>query len=120
MGHIHIDLVKGNHDILKDAWYKDAAITIHKHLLKIGNFTFVHDINDCSEEDDTYCFSGHIHPGVKIRGVGRQALQLACFYFGKKHAVLPAFGRFTGTYPVQPLKGDVIFGLVDKGVVRIL
>ncbi|MEO7524215.1 MAG: ligase-associated DNA damage response endonuclease PdeM [Ferruginibacter sp.] len=117
--HIHLHLVKGNHDILKDSWYREANIIVHKHSLTIGDFSFVHDINDCNEDEHHYCFSGHIHPGIKIRGAGRQALQLACFYFGKKYAVLPAFGKFTGTFPLQPEKGDVVFGLVDKSVVRI-
>ncbi|MFT3911043.1 MAG: ligase-associated DNA damage response endonuclease PdeM [Ferruginibacter sp.] len=119
IGHVEVHLVKGNHDVLEDAWYKEANIVVHRQSLTIGNFSFVHDINDCNEDDQTYFFSGHIHPGIRITGAGRQALQLACFYFGKKYAVLPAFGKFTGTYPVQPGKGDVVFGLVDKSVVRI-
>ena len=119
LGHLAVHLVKGNHDILKESWYYEAGITLHKHSLTIGGFSFMHDINDCTDDEKTYCFSGHIHPGIRIRGAGRQALQLACFYFGKKYAVLPAFGKFTGTVALAPEKGDAVFALVDGNVMRM-
>ena len=50
----------------------------------------------------TYFFSGHIHPGIRIDGAGRQSLYFPCFYFGKKYAVLPAFSRFTGAAVIYP------------------
>ena len=119
LGHLPVHLVKGNHDILQDSWYKEAAIIVHHDILHIGNFSFMHDINDCAASEKNYCFSGHIHPAVRINGAGRQSLQLACFYFGKKYAVLPAFGKFTGTFTVKPEKEDVVFGLVDNSVIRL-
>lgn len=113
-----VHLIKGNHDILQPGWYKEAGITIHDHSLSIGNFSFMHDINDCKDETN-YCFSGHIHPGITIRGAGKQSLRLPCFYFGKQYAVLPAFGKFTGTYPVEPKDGDAVFALAGNSVVKI-
>lgn len=113
-----IQLVKGNHDILKKEWYSTAGITMHKNDYAVNNFTFTHDINFCSD-DSRYCFSGHIHPGIRLRGIGRQALQLPCFYFSKKYAVLPAFGKFTGTYPIEAKSGDAIFAVGDNAVFKI-
>lgn len=118
LGTLPIHLVKGNHDILHKDWYHEAGITVHEHALTIGNFSFIHDINDCAS-GHAYCFSGHVHPGVRIRGAGRQAVHLACFYFGKEHAILPAFGKFTGTCTIEPKKEDTVFGLVNNKVVRI-
>lgn len=115
---IPIHLVKGNHDILKKEWYKTAGITIHENIFSVSNFMFSHDINCCGE-DDNYCFSGHIHPGIRIRGIGKQSLQLPCFYFGKSYAVLPAFGKFTGTYPIDPKPGDAVFALADNSVIKV-
>ncbi len=112
-------LVKGNHDILPESWYEAAGITVFNHTFTLGDFAFIHDINDCDAHEKKYCFSGHIHPGIKIKGSGRQALQLACFYFGKKYAVLPAFGKFTGTHPVEPVKGDAVFALVGNAVMKL-
>jgi len=54
-----------------------------------------------------------------MRGLGKQSIQLPCFYFGEKYAVLPAFGKFTGTYPVDPQPGDRIFALVSGNIMKI-
>ena len=114
-----IHLIKGNHDILKSKWYDEAGIIVHKKSFSLGNFTFTHDINDCAENKENYCFSGHIHPGIKIKGIGKQTLQLPCFYFAKKYAVLPAFGKFTGTFPIKPVSGDAVFALVENSIMQI-
>ena len=114
-----VELIKGNHDILKKDWYQTAGITVHTKSLSIGKFTFTHDIEYCDEEDKNYCFSGHIHPGIRIHGIAKQKVQIPCFYFGKNHAVLPAFGKFTGTYPMEPKAGDSIFALADNSVIQV-
>ena len=116
---IPIHLVKGNHDILKEAWYTKAGITINKCELTIGDFVFVHDFNDCTVPENGYIFSGHIHPGVTVRGAGRQSLHFPCFYFGKEYAVLPAFSKFTGTYTIEPKAGESVFALVEQTLVKI-
>ncbi|MES2430470.1 MAG: ligase-associated DNA damage response endonuclease PdeM [Bacteroidota bacterium] len=117
--HLPIHLIKGNHDILKQTWYKEAGITIHNCQLDINDFTFVHDIDDCELSSDGYIFSGHIHPGVTIKGLGKQSLHFPCFYFGKEYAVLPAFSRFTGTFSIEPKKGEAVYALVENAVVKV-
>ena len=109
-----IQLIKGNHDILKDDWYNDATITVFENSLQIGSFSFVHDIAaaQSEKEDAPYFFSGHIHPGISIRGIGRQFIQLPCFYFSKQFAVLPAFSRFTGNHPIKPKRGESVFAIL--------
>ena len=116
---IAIQLVKGNHDILKEEWYKQAGIAIAQEELIIGDFLFTHDIQSCKTAGERYCFSGHIHPGIILNGAGKQSLRLPCFYFGKDHAVLPAFGKFTGTYPVKPHPGDLVFAIVEDKIIPI-
>lgn len=116
---VSIQLVKGNHDILEEKWYREAGIDVLTGALKIGAFLFTHDIQSHQSPGDGYCFSGHIHPGIRMNGMGRQSLQLPCFYFGKNYAVLPAFGKFTGTFPIKPVKGDVVFALVEDKIIRI-
>ncbi|HVU53408.1 MAG TPA: ligase-associated DNA damage response endonuclease PdeM [Puia sp.] len=105
---VDVRLIKGNHDILEEDWYKDAGIEVHKEHLEQGAFGFIHDITEythCS----SYCFSGHIHPGIWISGMGRQSLRFPCFYFGETYAVLPAFSRFTGTAAIDPPPGSNVF-----------
>lgn len=113
-----IHLVKGNHDILKAGWYEAAGITVNNCELNIGNFVFVHDFTDCTAPDNGYIFSGHIHPGICIKGLGKQSLHFPCFYFGRQYAVLPAFSRFTGTSLIRPVKGESVYALVSPSQLR--
>lgn len=117
------ELVKGNHDILEDGWYRDAGITVHEHELKIGTFVFRHekDPEQMQEpaDDTLYTFSGHVHPGIRLKGAGKQALRFPCFYFGLHHAILPAFSRFTGTYLVVPQKGETVYALVEQELMKM-
>jgi DNA ligase-associated metallophosphoesterase len=116
-------LVKGNHDILNVQWYVEAGITLCEAtagstdaILNIGNFVFTHDINDIEPsalDPSKYFFSGHIHPGISISGLGKQSLRFPCFYFGKQYAVLPAFSRFTGTQGIKPKRGESVYALLS-------
>jgi DNA ligase-associated metallophosphoesterase len=117
--HVEMHLVMGNHDILKKEWYAEAGIIVHECSLTISSFIFTHDISCLETIEDKYYFSGHIHPGITMRGIGKQSLSLPCFYFNKKFAVLPAFGRFTGTYPVLPQQGDAVFVLAKNSIIQL-
>jgi uncharacterized protein len=122
---LEIKLVKGNHDILKESWYKAAGISVYSDGLQMNGFCFTHDNVHCFNEalaaapNEKYTISGHIHPGVRISGLGRQSLCLPCFYFGREYAVLPAFSRFTGTALIDPSAGDRVFAVVNKEVVEL-
>lgn len=109
-----IQLVKGNHDILQLDWYKDTGITVAENNLHIGDFSFVHDIAEVENNQDVapYFFSGHIHPGIAVSGIGRQSIQLPCFYFARQYAVLPAFSRFTGSHPIKPKRGESVYAIL--------
>lgn len=111
----HILLVKGNHDILAEKWYVDAGIQLVQNELQIGTFMFTHE--RCSERDDVYTFCGHIHPGIYLAGPGRQGLRLPCFYFAKKHCILPAFSRFTGMALIEPARNEKVFAIVEDKLV---
>lgn len=115
---LEVHLARGNHDILHDAWYEEADIKVHPHQFALGQFLFVHDINNppVNIEEGQYAFAGHIHPAVTIRGKGKQSLRFPCFHFAKKYCILPAFSHFTGTYGVEALPGEKIYALHEKQV----
>jgi uncharacterized protein len=114
---LKIILVRGNHDILKDSWYKEAEIeVIEKELLK-RPFLFMHD--RCTDRDDVYTFCGHIHPGIYLHGLGRQGLRLPCFYFAKDHCILPAFSRFTGTALIEPERNENVYAIVENKLLQM-
>ena len=120
---LHIDLVKGNHDILQDVWYDEAGIKISEWKLLIEPFLFIHDLNAVKKltaaEKARYTFTGHLHPGIRLKGKGRQTLCFPCFYFAKDHCVLPAFSRFTGTYKVEPQKNETIFAILENKLLQL-
>ena len=114
-------LIKGNHDILAEKFYTKANIKIFENKLSISKFCFTHDITSkCDDENEKlFTFSGHIHPGIKMHGIANQSLMLPCFYFGEKHAVLPAFSRFTGLAKIKPSKKDNVFVIVEDAVIKM-
>jgi len=125
-----IRLIAGNHDILHADWYSKAGIDVSREILRLGPFAFIHDITEggvgvttegaeatesgvaAADKGEPYFFSGHIHPGIRIRGMGKQSLQFPCFYFGGSYAVLPAFGRFTGTVSIEPMPEANVFAIL--------
>lgn len=111
---LHIELVKGNHDILKNDWYADANITLTNDHLQIANFCFVHDISHACPPSThiNYYFSGHIHPCVLLKGIAKQILSLPCYYFTQTFAVLPAFSKFTAGASIEPKSTDKIFAII--------
>ncbi|MBS1917561.1 MAG: ligase-associated DNA damage response endonuclease PdeM [Bacteroidetes bacterium] len=131
---IDFHLIKGNHDILHDDWYDQCGIQWCDEHKAISEFTFVHDVSVVSHRfsdvgeaiaDDrqlptgNYFFSGHIHPGIRMNGAGRQSVCLPCFYFGKEYAVLPAFSHFTGVAVIEPKRNENVFAIVGKKLVQL-
>jgi DNA ligase-associated metallophosphoesterase len=113
---LEVSLVVGNHDILDGESYHKGLINVFKKL-SINPFLFVHDIENISNQDNSkYVLSGHIHPAVQLKGRGRQAMKLPCFYFRKEYGVLPAFGSFTGTHVIEPTTEDQVFMIVDSTI----
>ncbi|MCI0751679.1 MAG: ligase-associated DNA damage response endonuclease PdeM [Flammeovirgaceae bacterium] len=111
------ELVLGNHDILSEQQYVRKKIAVHTEL-KEGPFTFTHHPVDGPDES-VYYISGHVHPGVRLRGKGKQAVTLPCFYFGERQALLPAFGTFTGFVPIKPKSGDQVYVVFDGKVMQV-
>lgn len=113
---LEVSLVVGNHDILDAENYHKGIINVFQKL-SVNPFLFIHDISDLSERHkNKYPISGHIHPAVQLKGRGRQALKLPCFYFGKEYGILPAFGGFTGTHVIEPAEEDQVFMIVDSKI----
>jgi DNA ligase-associated metallophosphoesterase len=89
---LEIILVRGNHDIIDDNYYTRLNILLHDELM-VGPFLMLHQPLTLSDLQQAggYVFCGHIHPGVRLIGKGRQTITLPCFAFGAKQVVLPSF-----------------------------
>lgn len=112
--HIDFILILGNHDILHESSYLNSKMEIH-YSLQLGPYHLTHEPD---EHQLLYNLSGHLHPGVKMTGKGRQSMRLPCFYFGKSSGILPAFGEFTGLHIIQPKSDDDVFIVTQNNIIN--
>lgn len=110
-------LIKGNHDRLPEKYYKDLGIEVYEEEMIFPPFRFIHDRPD--DANEYYTISGHLHPGVRVNGKARQSLNLPCFYFGEKYAVLPAFSAFTGLSMIKPQPGDRFYAITANRIIPV-
>ena len=112
---LKIILIKGNHDIIPKLVFEQVGIKTYDDL-KIEKFFFTHHpkkINDC------FVFSGHIHPGVRLIGKGKQIMKFPCFICNKDQIILPSFGGFTGMHLPEIRNGDQVFVITNKEIIEI-
>jgi DNA ligase-associated metallophosphoesterase len=110
---IAVTIVRGNHD--REAGDVPGIGIEGVDALVEGPFVFTHVP---AVDDAGYVIAGHLHPGADLVGAGRQHVRLPCFWFGSRTAVLPAFGDFTGLWPVSPDRGDRVFVIADGEIVE--
>ena len=124
--HIEFALVPGNHDRLSHHQFEKYGIAVHPEPYVEGPFAFSHHPHSLKqlvgalgehEAQGLYNLAGHVHPAARLRGRG-EALRLPCFYFGTQAGLMPAFGAFTGTYTVQPQRGDRVYVLAGSKVIQ--
>lgn len=111
-------LVHGNHDILEEQVYENIGVECAGTELTSNSFLFTHEPNEEIPENFINVF-GHIHPGVRLRGRGKNSLKLPCFHWKKNQFVMPAFGGFTGLHCLPGLKEDRIYACVEDEVVDL-
>lgn len=113
---VSFSLVIGNHDIIPVEKFEDLGFAVI-HDFKADGFCLTHKPEDCI---DLFNICGHIHPGFKLRGRGRQYLNLPCFYQKEKQLILPAFGQFTGKYYITPEDDEHIYVCSKAEVLQVV
>lgn len=108
-------LITGNHDIIDESHYKKIGVIV-TDILEIDHFFFTHHP---TEKENLFNFSGHIHPGIVLRGLGLQSLRLRCFFCRPNQIILPAFGEFTGKHFLKPNSEDTIYAIAGNDVIQI-
>ena len=108
-------LILGNHDQYDSKKLWDSNITLVNELI-IDPFLFTHYPE---KEFDQFNICGHVHPAVKLRGLGRQYMKLNCFYITDNQLILPAFGTFTGSHMLKPNKTDHIICMTSDGLFEL-
>jgi DNA ligase-associated metallophosphoesterase len=118
---LQITLIKGNHDILENTWYENAGIQLIENFYKVSQFCFQHDPaeNNTLLNQDMFIFSGHIHPGILMKGIGKQSLRFPCFYFTNNQCILPAFSKFSGLSIIKPKKQDKVYAIANETIIKL-
>ncbi len=110
-----IILVSGNHDIISPLKYEEMGVHVVEELI-LNTFLLTHHPE---ERDGFFNFCGHIHPAIKLTGLGRQSVRLRCFYKSPMQLILPAFGEFTGSHTLEAKKECEIFALLGDAVLPV-
>jgi uncharacterized protein len=103
-------LISGNHDVLTN--FAGLGLEVTEHL-DIGNIRLKHAPDDTSDQPT---IAGHIHPGIRLKGMGRQSLKLPCFYMHRHQMIIPAFGISTGLHLIQPERGSQLYAVTPSGL----
>ena len=111
-----IILVKGNHDIVNALFFEDLHIAVLNELI-IDDFILTHHP---LEDNILFNFCGHIHPGIKIRGKGRQFMNISCFFRKPTQMIFPSFGEFTGNFYLEPTTNDLVYGITPDEVFEVV
>lgn len=109
-------LVRGNHDRAAGDPPTELGMTVVDAPHHIGPFALHHEAPRAAA---AYTLAGHLHPGFVVSGPGRQHERLACFVVGRRGALLPAFGSFTGTLAVEARPDDRVFVIAGDAVIPV-
>ena len=111
-------LITGNHDRLHNSFYQSADLLIFDELTE-EHFLFIHDADEINQTKSHTVVAGHIHPAVKIRGMGRQSLRLPCFVVSEQKFLFPAFGTFTGLHTIKPDESEKVIAIAEDQLIQI-
>ncbi len=118
-----IVLVRGNHDRGSGDPPEHWRITCVEPGHRLGPFTLTHTPEEAAAYADSPALCGHLHPAVTMAEPGASAFgaatRLRCFLMKPALAVLPAFGRFTGTSTIRPRADgtDRVYVIADDEVI---
>ena len=90
---LSIVLIRGNHDNQSGDPWPELDIKCMPDPTEGKSW----DLRHLPIDSPTRPFmAGHLHPGYRLSGTGRDSLRSPCWVVGEKRLILPAFGGFTG------------------------
>lgn len=90
---LSIVLIRGNHDQQSGDPWPELNIECMADPTEAESW----DLRHLPVDSPTRPFmAGHLHPGYRLSGTGRDTLRNPCFVVGEERIILPAFGGFTG------------------------
>jgi DNA ligase-associated metallophosphoesterase len=90
---LNIFLIRGNHDQQSGDPWSELDIECMPDPTEMERWDLRHLPVECPTRP---YLAGHLHPGYRLSGTGRDTLRSPCWVIGEKRIILPAFGAFTG------------------------
>ena len=90
---LSIVLIRGNHDRQSGDPWPELDIECMPDPTEMERWDLRHLPVECPLRP---YLAGHLHPGYRLSGTGRDTLRSPCLVVGEKRFILPAFGGFTG------------------------
>lgn len=124
----HVTLIAGNHDKyaanhatefgldVVDAFDLHGITLIHNPHQTVKGTSRGVDRFKLDEGGPRIC--GHLHPAIIPPGAPQQNGRVPCFYHTRNTLVLPAFGRFSSAYLVDPSEDDRVYLPRESNVVE--
>lgn len=114
---VKIELIAGNHDRHSDHFYESLGLKVYAREKISQTIRFVHD--ETAPNEDYFTISGHTHPGVLIKGKGRQHIKLPCYQVTEHQLILPAFSKFTGLNTKNPPENCLNYAFTESSIVKV-
>ncbi|MDB6171428.1 MAG: ICC-like phosphoesterase-like protein [Chthoniobacteraceae bacterium] len=111
-----IVLVEGNHDRHAGAPPAEWRFDCVKGPWQFAPFYCCHEPE---ENPGGFVLAGHLHPAFHLSERTGAGLRNPCFHFGRRLAVLPAFGSFTGNCSIKAARGDQVFLVGPRSVIDV-
>ena len=112
-----VGIVAGNHDKTGGQAMTDDRIRWYHEATPCGPFVLQHEPSD---NHSGYVLAGHLHPAWRLQVKGHLGIRAPVFWFRKQHAVLPAFGTFTGGMGIEPdRQHDRLYMIGENHVIHI-
>lgn len=116
---VSFELVRGNHDIMSETQYIRKGLKV-ADAIDSGVYLLTHEPMAHEDiPDGRINMAGHLHPGARLQGRGRQGIVLPCFWLSPNQLILPAFGSFTGLATIRPGAQDRVWIIVERQIMEV-
>lgn len=113
-----IVLVVGNHDVYAQQKLSEIGFLTYESY-PLGNVLICHDVVDFMSDKNSIVIGGHLHPAVRLLGMGKQNVKLPCFYIEENRIILPSFGTFTGSHLVEINSTSSLFAVTKTDIFTV-
>lgn len=110
-------LIKGNHDKWDDRFYESLSIKNLNYFLELKPFTLIHNVK--VPKENHFYITGHTHPGINIKGKGKQRIKLPCYQISHNQLTLPAFSFFTGLNTRKPSETCIHYAFTEESIFKV-